>query len=68
MIEDPIIDPSMGGGGEMPITSEETALQKIWRFVLGLLGLDSAPPSGGDQIPPQFEEPAPEIRPGAGKG
>jgi hypothetical protein len=67
MIEEPVIDPSMGGGEEMPMPSEETTLQKIWRFVLGLLGLDSAPPSGGEQLPP-IEEPAPEIRPGAGKG
>jgi hypothetical protein len=68
MIEEPIIDPSMPGGEGMPVTSEETTLQKIWRFVLGLFGLDSAPPSGGEEILPQFEEPVPQIKPGAGKG
>ncbi|MBL8061762.1 MAG: hypothetical protein JNK32_01995, partial [Anaerolineales bacterium] len=56
-------DPNMPGGGMeefMPV-SEETFLQKAWRFVLGLLGLDSTPPasspdmeilpSDGEQIP-----------------
>ena len=68
MIEEPIIDPSMPGGEGMPVTTEESALQKVWRFVLGLFGLDSAPPSGGEQIAPEFEEPLPEIKPGSGKG
>lgn len=67
MIEEPIFDPSMGGG-EFPVPAQETTLQRIWRFILGLLGLDSAPPSGGEQVPPQFEESVPEIKPGAGKG
>jgi hypothetical protein len=73
MSEEPIIDPSIegdggGGGGEMPILTEETALQKIWRFVLGLLGLDSAPPSGGDQVIPEEGPSVPQIKPGSGKG
>jgi hypothetical protein len=75
MIEEPIIDPSLeggggggGGGGEMPMVTEETALQKVWRFVLGLLGLDSAPPSGGEQIAPEIEPAVPQIKPGSGKG
>ena len=44
-VQEPVIDPSKNGGvGEaVPIPSEENTLQKIWRFVLGLLGLDSAP-------------------------
>lgn len=75
-MEEPIIDPSMpgpnggGGGGEFPVMTEETALQKVWRFVLGLLGLDSAPPAegGGEQFPPEMEPVAPEVKPGAGKG
>jgi hypothetical protein len=50
------------------IPEEETTLQKAWRFVLGLLGLDSAVPSGGEQVPPGTEMPAPEIKPGTGKG
>ncbi|MEO8354961.1 MAG: CARDB domain-containing protein [Chloroflexota bacterium] len=68
MIEEPIIDPSTGGGEGFPVPSEETALQKVWRFILGVFGLDSAPPSGGEEILPEFEEPAPQIKPGSGKG
>lgn len=57
-----------GGGGEMPIPSEENTLQKIWRFVLGIFGLDSAPASGGEQVVPPVEEPSvPQVKPG-GKG
>jgi hypothetical protein len=73
-MEEPGIDPSMGGqggggGGEAPVMIEpETPMQKVWRFVLGLLGLDSAPPSGGEQVPPVEEMPAPEVKPGTGKG
>jgi hypothetical protein len=72
MIEEPIIDPSMqggGGGGEgMPIGAPETTLQKIWRFVLGVFGLDSTPPAGGEEGVPPVEEPVPQIKPGSGKG
>ena len=71
MTEEPIIDPSQsggGGGGEMPVAAPETALQKVWRFVLGLLGLDSAPPSGEEQIPPGTEVPVPGGKPSTGKG
>ena len=70
MTEEPIFDPSMGGGGgEFPIVSEETLPQKAWRFVLGLLGLDSAPPpASSEQISPEFQEIVPEVKPGAGKG
>ena len=57
-----------GGGGEIPIPQEENTMQKIWRFVLGLFGLDSAPASGGEQVVPPVEEPAiPQVKPG-GKG
>ncbi len=65
MIEEPIVDPSMEGGG-MPVPSNETTLQKIWRFILGLLGLDSAPPAGGEEIMPPVEEPGIEVPPGRG--
>lgn len=42
---DPSLDPSLGGGGgEFIPVEEETLLQKIWRGILGLLGLDSASP------------------------
>jgi hypothetical protein len=58
--------------GEVPIdgvpTEPETIWQKIWRFILGLLGLDSAAPAveptPGETIP---EPEAPIIIPG-GKG
>jgi hypothetical protein len=71
-VQEPVIDPSIkGGGGEaVAIPSEENTLQKIWRFVLGLLGLDSAPPSNNQpEIAPGSEEPVPVIpKPGTGKG
>ena len=63
--------PSGGGGEVFPIPAQETTLQKVWRFVLGLLGLDSAPPSNSDPgiVPaPGIEEPLPGPKPGTGKG
>jgi hypothetical protein len=71
--EEPIVEPGLGeGGGEgFPVPSEETALQKVWRFLLGLFGLDSAPPSNNDPVigpGPGIEEPLPGPKPGAGKG
>src|SRR5215207_1498751 len=69
--EEPILEPGVeGGGGEVfPTPVEESALQKVWRFVLGLFGLDSAPPSNGNPgIGPGIEEPLPAPRPGSGKG
>jgi hypothetical protein len=75
--EEPIIEPGAEGGGEVfPTPAEENTLQKVWRFVLGLFGLDSAPPSNGDPgIGPGIEEPRPGIEeplpaplPGSGKG
>lgn len=68
MLEEPPGDPSLEGGGGMPVVMEETTLQKVWRFVLGLLGLDSAPPAGGEQLPPGLEQPAPESKPIPGRG
>jgi hypothetical protein len=69
MIE-PTPDPSIGGGGGgegIPVQASETTLQKVWRFVLGLFGLDSAPPSNGNpEITPGTEEPAVPIKPGGG--
>jgi hypothetical protein len=75
-MEEPIIEPGMpgmeGGGEGMPIPAEETTLQKVWRFVLGLFGLDSAPPPTDPGIVPGpgpgSEEPLPAPQPGAGKG
>jgi len=68
---DPMLDPSMGGGGEqIPVMEEETALQKIWRFILGLFGLDSAPSTnGGSEGTQPYEEPIPvPAGPGGGRG
>jgi hypothetical protein len=67
-----VVDPSFNGEGsgasEIPIAAEETTLQKVWRFILGLLGLDSAPPSGGEEIVPQEGPTVPQIKPSGGKG
>ena len=63
--EEPIIEPGPGEAFPPPV-QEESTLQKIWRFVLGVLGLDSAPPSKNDPgIAPGIEEPLP-IPPGRG--
>ncbi len=56
---DPDLPPSEGGefipgGGG----AEETFWQKTWRFILGLLGLDSSAP-GGEPVQPPLEEPIP---------
>jgi hypothetical protein len=70
-MEEPILEPGMEGGGEvMPAPTEENTFQKIWRFVLGILGLDSAPPSNNDPgiMPGIQEEPLPAPQPGTGKG
>ena len=65
---EPTPDPSViGGEGEpMPIPGEENALQKVWRFILGLFGLDSAPPSNGDPgiVPVEPQEKPLEPIPG----
>ena len=72
--EEPTMEPGMeggrGGGENIPMP-EETALQKVWRFILGLFGLDSAPPSNNDPgVVPEGEEPLPfpGPKPGSGKG
>lgn len=70
---EPTPDPSLGGGGGaegVPIPVEETTLQKVWRFILGVFGLDSAPPSNSNpEIAPGPEQPIPAIpKPGGGKG
>ena len=72
MIE-PTPDPSLGGGGGGEGSSaptNESTLQKVWRFVLGLFGLDSAPPTDSNPgITPGIEEPGVPIpKPGTGKG
>jgi hypothetical protein len=73
---DPILDPALDNGGgvveEIP-SGGENAFQRVWRFILGLLGLDSAPPSNVDPgvVPegePGFERPLPEPPPESGMG
>jgi hypothetical protein len=70
-IEEATPDPSMpgGGGGEFVPVSDETFLQKTWRFILGLFGLDSAPPAPSvpDSEIPKEEFPVP-VNPGGGGG
>ena len=66
---DPSLDPSFGGGGGEVVVEEETFFQKVWRFILGVLGLDSAPPdSGGGISEPLPEEQVIPIPAGGGKG
>jgi hypothetical protein len=65
-------DPSLNGGEFAP-PAEETLFHKAWRFVLGLFGLDSAPPSdpgGGiiETVPGQEVVPIPSGGGGGGKG
>jgi len=69
---EPTPDPSMEGmdGSEIPLATDESFLDKVWRFALGLFGLDSAPPSGGA---PAVDPASPEQLPipvpsGGGKG
>ncbi|MEP7134974.1 MAG: IPT/TIG domain-containing protein [Chloroflexota bacterium] len=67
---EPTPDPSLnggGGGGEI-VTQDETTLHKIFRFIKGLFGLDSAwpvwqAPGGGAPIEQPIQSPA-----GGGKG
>lgn len=57
---EPTLDPSLPPeeGGEFTPVSDENFLQKTWRFVLGLFGLDSAPPPPSV---PEFEIPKEEF-------
>ena len=45
VIDQPFIEPPIDGGqngnGEIVPTQPETFLQKVWRFILGIIGLDS---------------------------
>lgn len=68
VMEQPIIEPPIDGGqngnGEVIPTEPETFLQKIWRFILGLFGLDSGvnnlqSPSLDQQKEPPFSEEQP---------
>ncbi|MDI6770144.1 MAG: IPT/TIG domain-containing protein [Anaerolineales bacterium] len=62
-------EPSIPGGSEIIPVTEETFWQKLWRFILGLLGLDSGSSSDGAPVPAGTLEPAPlEPRGGGGEG
>jgi hypothetical protein len=52
-IIEPPIDESPGEGepGGEPIQESETIWQSLWRFILGMLGLDSSRPTAGDGLP-----------------
>ena len=75
---EPTPDPALGEGQVIdgfPAPGEETLPQKIWRFILGLLGLDSSAPAdggggggggGGGTEEPIFEEPRPALPSGKG--
>ncbi len=74
---DPTLGPGMegggggggGGGGEMVVPpSEETFMQKAWRFILGLFGLDSGTPSSTPTIEGGPTEMPIPIQPGGGGG
>jgi hypothetical protein len=65
----PTPDMSMQGGGSSNSTQPESFWQKVWRFILGLFGLDSGSsistpvPVGPTQIPIPLMHPG-----GGGKG
>lgn len=48
---EPTPDPNLPIDPSMVPATEETFLQKLWRFLLGLLGLDSAPPASSPEMP-----------------
>jgi hypothetical protein len=41
-IIEPPSDGTPGNGSEIPPQAPETFVHKVWRFILGLIGLDSA--------------------------
>ncbi len=69
VIEEPTVDPNNGGVEE---PAAETFWQKVKRFILGLLGLDSSPPAGVESAPLEegavIEEGVPAGGGGGGKG
>lgn len=48
---EPTPDPNLPVDPAIVPGAEETFLQKAWRFILGLLGLDSAPPASSPEMP-----------------
>jgi hypothetical protein len=66
---EPTPDPSMPVDEGFVEYQDENFLQKTWRFILGLFGLDSAPPSPEMQDPGMMEEQFPiPAEPGKGGG
>ena len=69
VIPDPSQDGgNVEGGGFESGAVEESFIRKVWRFVLGLLGLDSAPPTDSQPVIPEevpFPDPngAPPVGP-----
>jgi hypothetical protein len=63
----PTPDPNNPNGGAETPAVQQTVWQKIWRFILGLFGLDSSGPSTPpyDVAPTQIPVP---IKGGGGKG
>jgi hypothetical protein len=59
-----------GDGGIITPVNQQTTWQKVWRFILGLFGLDSSAPSNtvpDNSIPTEIPIPIP-IKGGGGKG
>lgn len=67
IMEQPIIEPPLDGGQtggpDVVPPAPETFLQKVWRFIRGLIGLDSAPGSSGSPNPVKPGEPVPTEQP-----
>jgi hypothetical protein len=63
---EPEIDPNLPPDGGEPIPAAETFWQKVWRFILGLFGLDSSAPSQNIPVEPVPEEIIPLPIPGKG--
>ena len=64
----PTPDPNNPDGGIVVPAAQETFWQKVWRFVLGLVGLDSSTPSTTPNNAIPTEIPIPPIKGGGGKG
>jgi hypothetical protein len=69
MQTDPFLDPSNPDFNEgIPVQEPESFWHKVWRFILGIFGLDSAAPVETQpiQIDPAIPAPAPGYKPGKG--
>jgi hypothetical protein len=61
----PTPDPNNPDGGVVTPAGPETIWQKIWRFILGLFGLDSSAPSTEPGIATPTQLPVPQFNGGA---